>query len=166
MIISFRTYSQIDNINLKNKIFTEFEFSETEMQCVLVNESEFKYLIWISENEKSNLTNKELIHEHFFEIKGDFNLYNIATETLMNLDSFSLSTCKVFTKVIYPMDTLNIILKVDSKNSILKMEGFKAFVNNRLVIMNEQEAERIFINDLDRILFKENEYLIDSICIK
>ena len=166
IIISLKTYSQVDNANLKNEIFTEFEFSETEMKYILVNESESKYLIWISKNDKFNLTNKELIREHFFEVKGDFSLYNIATETLINLDNFKLGDCEVFTKVLNPLDTLNIILKVESENSNLLKDQFKVFVKKRLVLMNEKEIERIIINDLDNILFKESEYFIDRKCLE
>lgn len=165
-IISLNAYSQVDNANLKNEVSFEFEFSKTEMQCILVNETEFKYLIWISKNEKSDLTNKELVREHFFEIKGDFSLYNIATESLINLDNFSIADCEVFTKVLNPKDTLNIILKVNNKNSNLGIAEFKEFIKSRLVVLNEKEIEREIINDLDKILFKDSEYLIDKNCLE
>ncbi|OFX87871.1 MAG: hypothetical protein A2W99_03810 [Bacteroidetes bacterium GWF2_33_16] len=166
IVYSIQTYSQVDNLNLNNELHSEFEFSETELKCVLVNESEFNYLIWLSENDKSGLTNKELVNEHFFKIKGDFNLYNIATETLINLDSFSLTDCEVFTKVLQPNDTLNIILKVNGENSNLLREEFKLFLSKRLVLMTEKKAERITINDLDNILFKEIDYFIDRKCFE
>ena len=104
--------------------------------------------------------------EHFFKIKGDFSLYNIATEILINLDNFSLTDCEVFTKVLQPSDTLNIILTVNSENSNLLKEKFKLFLTKRLVLMTEKEAERITLNDLDNILFKENDYLIDRKCLE
>ena len=166
IVISFQAYSQVDNLNLNNEFHSEFEFSETEIKCVLVNENEFNYLIWLSENDKSGLTNKELMYEHFFKIKGDFSLFNIATETLINLDSFSLTECEVFTKVLQPNDTLNIILKVDSENSNLLKDEFKLFLSKRLVLMTENEAEEITINDLDNIIFKESDYFIDRKCFE
>ncbi len=166
IIISLNAYSQVDNSNLQNEVSFEFEFSETEMQCILVNETDFRYLIWISENEKSNLTNNELVREHFFKNKGDFSLYNIATESLINLDNFSLADCEVFTKVLNHQDTLNIILKKDNENSNLQIADFKEFINNRLVVLSEKEIERKIIDDLDKILFKDSEYFINKNCLE
>jgi len=166
LIISVRTFAQVDRINLTNEILVLFDTSRTEIHCKVLNDTEFKYLVWISRNEKSNLTNKELTHEHFLENKGDFSLYNIATESEMNFDSLSLNDCELFTKVIYPLDSLIITLKTEKGNSSIELANFKEFINKKLVILKENELERIKSSDLNRILFKGNEYFVDRKCLE
>lgn len=126
------------------------------------NNSDSAYIFWFSETNKTNLTQKELINEHFFKPKGDFNLIQLATETLTKDSKLPTSVLSVFTKIINQHTSFdyNIVVKhqesEEVKNKIIKI------INNQVVLIPVRITNQYFnIETIDRIIYKPDSELID-----
>ena len=64
------------------------------------NNSSEEYVTWISKDAISGKTTKELIHDYFQKVKGDFNLVSFFYENL--LDNKQVAIGHTFIKIIMP----------------------------------------------------------------
>ncbi len=126
------------------------------------NNSDLKQIFWISEINKTGLNNEQLIRNHFFKIKGDFNLFQLATDNISKDSKLPLNSISFLTKVINPKNIFqyNIISKNQESNEI--KNSLERLITNQIVIIPETETKKYFeIETIDKILFKGNSSIID-----
>ena len=127
------------------------------MRMNIVNNSDFSYLFWFSEINTTGMTQKELIRYHFYKTKGDFNLIQLATETITNNTKLPSSSFAVFTKVINQNKTFNysIIVKNQITNDI--RDSILDFITNHAVIIPEKITREFFdTKTVEKIIDKSN----------
>jgi hypothetical protein len=152
-----------ENINLilKEEV-VEVDTTQIHLYKIQINNSsDSQTLFWFSEIDKTNLSNKELIHNHFFKTKGDFNLFQIATETISSDTKIPFNSLSFFTKVIDQSSSFqyNIIVKNQNTKEIRK--SILRLINKQIILIPVEDIkEMINIESLERILYKSNSAMI------
>lgn len=125
------------------------------------NNSDKKFLLWLTEENTNNLSKKDLIVEHFFKTKGDFSLIQIAGETGSTLNLATLDLFLSFVKIIEPNSIFRIIISLDkssysNKNQFISIKKF-------LIFMEEKELEEYFkVSIFENINYESNILFIPS----
>lgn len=125
------------------------------------------FLLWFSEKDIKKLSKDEIIKEHFYLTKGDFNLIQLATETLSESTRLPENTFSFYTALIKPNSIFkyNTILKGQISETIQK--SYNRLLNNQLVILSQKELQSYFeISTLNRIIDKTGKMIIDWNVIK
>lgn len=94
------------------------------------NNSSEEYVTWISKDAISGKTPKELIHDYFQKIKGDFNLVSLFYENL--LDNKQVTIGHTFMKIIKPNESFSYFLCNDNAS----------FYKDRIVVLKKKVVER------------------------
>jgi len=125
------------------------------------------FLLWFSEKDIKKLSTDKIIKEHFYITKGDFNLIQLANETITESTRLPENNFSFYTALIKPNSTFtyNIILKGLISKKVQK--SFKRLLKNQLVIISQKELSGYFnISTLDRIIDKTGKMIIDWNVIK
>ena len=94
------------------------------------NNSSEEYVTWISQDAISGKTPKELVHDYFQKVKGDFNLVSLFCENL--LDDKQMSIGYTFMKIIRPNESFSYFLFNDNMS----------FYKDRIVVLEKKVVER------------------------
>lgn len=94
------------------------------------NNSSEEYVTWISQDAISGKTPKELIHDYFQKIKGDFNLVSLFYENLLNNKQVAIGY--TFMKIIRPNESFSYFLCNDNAS----------FYKDRIIVFKRKVVER------------------------
>jgi hypothetical protein len=156
--IKIQTFEKIIKVDSNDYTLISFEVNNTTSDSLL---------LWYSEKDINKLSKDEIIKQHFYISKGDFNLFQLATETITETTRLPENNFSFYTALIKPNSTFtyNIILKGQISESV--QNSFKRLLNNQLVIISQLELSSYFnISTLDRITDKTGKMIIDWNVIK
>ncbi len=120
---STETLSFYNGITGQDQIIQEY---------IITNNSSEDYLTWISLDIIKNKSDKEIIHDYFKKIKGDFNLTQMMYEGLLKGQSVSIGY--TFIKKISPGQKFTYIVSQTNKKSNI--------YQNRIVIISKRKVEQ------------------------
>lgn len=151
--IKIQTFEKIIKADSNDNTLISFEVNNTASDTLL---------LWFCEKDIKKLSKDEIIKEHFYITKGDFNLIQLATETITETTRLPENNFSFYTALIKPNSTFtyNIILKGQISETV--QNSFKRLLNNQLVIISQMELSSYFnISTLDRIIDKTGKMIID-----
>lgn len=126
------------------------------------NNSDSRQIFWLSEINKTGLNNEQLIRNHFFKTKGDFNLFQLATDNISKDSKLPLNSISFLTKVINPQSIFQYNINANNQKSDEIKNSLERLITNQIVIIPETETKKFFeIETIDKILFKGNSSMID-----
>ena len=131
----------------------------TNTSIIIKNNSSRDILFWLSDNSIPNMTIEEKIKDYFFQVKGDFSLYQMMTENIASFPSAILYVS--FIKYLTPKESfsINIISK-----GILKKEQEMKIENVLVDRINVGEIDS-FNNLIDSETLMNFSYKADYICL-
>ena len=156
--IKIQTFEKIIKADSNDYTLISFEANNTASDTLL---------LWFSEKDIKKLSKDEIIKEHFYITKGDFNLIQLATETITETTRLPENNFSFYTALIKPNSTFtyNIILKGQISETIQK--SYNRLLNNQLVLLSQKELQSYFeISTLNRIIDKTGKMIIDWNVIK
>jgi len=170
LLFSLNCYAQetrfqvFDNLDLiLNTETIEYDSSEFYLlRMNIVNNSDFSYLFWFSEIKTTGKTQKELIQDHFYKRKGDFNLIELASKNITKNTKLPKSVFAVYTKVIN--QNMTFIYNINVKNHITTevRDSIQSFILDHAVIIPEKITREYFdIKTVDKVLDKSNSSFMD-----
>lgn len=169
-ILWFYCSAQNSNYSLSNNI-TILTYEKTikadSIDYTLIsfeinNVSADTFLLWFCEKDIGELSKDEIIKEHFFTTKGDFNLIQLATETITDTTILPENIFSFYTAMVKPNSTFNYSFILKNQISENVRDSFQRLLNNQLVVLSQLELQSYFnISILNRIIFKTGNDIID-----
>ena len=154
-------------VQTSEKIIETDSNSFTLVICEIKNSGTDTFLMWFSEKDITNLPQDEIIKDHFFVTKGDFNLFQLATETITETTRLPEHTFSFFTALIEPNSIFRYSILVKGQISETFRNSCDILLKNQLIILSQKELKKYFeITTLDRILVKTGQNIIDWNVIK
>lgn len=120
----------VDTI-IVNKYYNAFtKDCQVVEEYKISNNSTEEYVTWISQDAISAKTPKELIHDYFQKINGDFNLVSLFYENLLGTTQVAIG--HTFMKIIRPNESFSYFLCNDNVS----------FYKDRIVVLEKKVVER------------------------
>lgn len=143
VVIDTLTYTYKNELTHKTQIVESYELS---------NKSGENYLTWVALENTSGVSDEKLIRDYFFKRKGDFTLFQLMTENLIDpVDLFYVGF--TFLKKIAPGNSFTYQIIKDYPDSNL--------YKDRIVVVKESDVERyLSIKIEDRYLYQSADLVL------
>jgi hypothetical protein len=126
----------------------------------LINNGDINYWFWFEKKDLTNKSEKEIIREHFFKVKGDWSLYQIAFDG--NVESYYIELFSGFVKYVAAKERF--LICVFSKEEISESTKNKVlnYLNKHIIVFPETILSQ-YVNGLSSfhsIVFYKGNYIL------
>lgn len=132
----------------------------TYLTYEIINNKEDIIWFWFNKSDKKEVSDYNIIRQYFFQRKGDFNLYQLATDN--NIESIQIEIFSSFVKYILPGECFTIQVVIEN-NNVNAADVFK-YLDDHIIVFKEKTLNQ-YISDtksLSTIVFKDNSIVLLS----
>jgi hypothetical protein len=162
VILPFSAIAQEGKDSLEiNKISNYYYINDNPILCItyeLINKGDDNYWFWFEKDDLSNKSEKKIIREHFFKVKEDWSLYQMALEYNVT-GNYVTEIFSGFVKYIRPREHFVISIVATEKFSECKDDEIFNYLDEHIVVFSECFLSQ-YVKGLDNfnpnIFYKED----------